>query len=285
MDTDTQIHPLMRLGQRRDALLERIVEELKADPRVDAVWLSGSFGRGEEDAWSDLDIHVTVDDASVPGFLDERPSLYEAVAQPILVQRDKASNSMPGGSFQLVVYPGPVEVDWNIGPTGQAQRHERSRVLFDRVGIPIWSSPPLTVDERRSRAEASVVFFWAMAPIAVKYAGRGNTRRAAAQIDLLTGAAVSLIWLAEESETHDPTVPYSNHGLESGLYQRLPRLGWTIDPAAALNIIQQLCDVVACLHPKLVSLGVPVPAEMPGEATRLGEIAERAIQAALEGGD
>jgi len=57
-------HPmnLASYTHTRDDLLERIVATLQADSRVVAAWLSGSFGRGVEDAWSDLDLHVAIED-------------------------------------------------------------------------------------------------------------------------------------------------------------------------------------------------------------------------------
>jgi predicted nucleotidyltransferase len=124
-------------GRRRDALLDRITAVLGADPRVRAAWLAGSFGRGQADAWSDLDLHVAVADAALPAFLVERPALYARVGRPILVQPEISSNSQPGGRFQLVLYDGPVEVDWNIGPLGQARRPIASRVLFAHVPVPV----------------------------------------------------------------------------------------------------------------------------------------------------
>lgn len=44
---------LRALGQARDQLLDRIKQVLVADGRVNASWLSGSYGRGEADEWSD----------------------------------------------------------------------------------------------------------------------------------------------------------------------------------------------------------------------------------------
>ncbi len=43
-------------------LLSRVVDHLERDPRVRAIWLSGSVGRGVADAGSDLDLVVTVTD-------------------------------------------------------------------------------------------------------------------------------------------------------------------------------------------------------------------------------
>lgn len=47
-------------GQR--ALLQRLIEVLDADERVESAWLSGSFGRGIGDVFSDIDLTVVVEE-------------------------------------------------------------------------------------------------------------------------------------------------------------------------------------------------------------------------------
>ena len=63
-DGGTDQAPTLLAGytRQRDDLLARIVGVLGADVRVRSAWLSGSFGRGEADAWSDFDLHVAVED-------------------------------------------------------------------------------------------------------------------------------------------------------------------------------------------------------------------------------
>jgi predicted nucleotidyltransferase len=53
---------LQQLNQKRDALLDKLTAALEADPRIAALWLTGSFGRDENDEWSDLDLHVPISD-------------------------------------------------------------------------------------------------------------------------------------------------------------------------------------------------------------------------------
>ncbi len=62
-----------------DALLARIVDTVRADDRVRALWLGGSVGRGVADAGSDLDLLVTVIDAEA--FAD--PAVW-AVVDPVI---------------------------------------------------------------------------------------------------------------------------------------------------------------------------------------------------------
>jgi hypothetical protein len=51
IDADQPERELAAYTRLRDDLLVRIVGVLHADLRVRSAWLSGSFGRGEADAW------------------------------------------------------------------------------------------------------------------------------------------------------------------------------------------------------------------------------------------
>jgi len=189
-----------------------------------------------------------------------------------------ASPTQPGSRYQLVVYPGPVEVDWIVGPASQAVRPPETRMLFARGDVPVAIPPPLPVEVRRATASDALVFFWAMAPIAVKYAGRGQSRQASHQIDLLTGAFVVLWRLAEMPDGPDPAAPGQNRGTEAALDARLPRLERDIDPLLALGVIRGLCAEVERLHPTLASIGVPIPSAMPAETAAMADLAEAVIR-------
>lgn len=269
---------LREYARARDALLGRITAELDAEPRVTAAWLSGSFGRGEDDAWSDFDLHVAVDDEAFPAFLRERDDWYRRIGLPVLVQPDMPSSTQPESRYQLVVYPGPVEVDWIVGPASQAVRPRETRMLLGRGEVAVVIPPSLPTAERRAKAGEALVFFWAMAPIAVKYAGRGESRRASHQIDLLTGAFVLLWRLVELPRGPDPSAPAQNRGTEAALDARLPRLEWDIDPRLALDVVRGLCAEVERLHPFLEALGVSIPAAMPAETAALADFADAVIR-------
>ena len=130
-----------------------------------------------------------------------RESLYREIAPPLFMQREKPSNAQEGGRFQLVYFPGPVEVDWNVGPVSMATRPPTSRMLFARQDIPFSPAPSIDADERRERLQQATDFFWAMTPIAVKYAGRGATTDAVDQIELLarglTESLAGVAWIGK----------------------------------------------------------------------------------------
>lgn len=268
---------LADLASTRDAFLAHLTTILASDLRVVGAWLAGSFGRKVEDGWSDLDLHLAIEDDEYSSFWDERDQLYHQVGRPLLVQSEMPSNAQADGRFQLVIYPGPIEIDWSIGPVGQARRPVETRILFAHRDIPIALPLPLTVEERRDRANDAIVFFWAMSPIAVKYAGRGESRRASSQIDLLTGTFMQLWRLMMMPDGPDPFAPEQNRGTEAELDALLPRLRWDITPLMALEVIDALCVEVERLHPALVDLGVDVPGEMVLETRALSSIAQREL--------
>lgn len=268
---------LARYGALRDEHLARIVRELQQDERVAAAWLAGSFGRGEADEWSDLDLHVAVADADYAAFLNERADLYRRVGDPLLVQAEMASNSVNGGRFQLVLYAGCINVDWNIGPLSLATRPAAARVLFEHRIVPLATPAPITALERGEKAAHWLVFFWAMAPIAIKYVGRTETRPAAGQIGLCTTALIALTRLVRDASGPDPWQPTTNRLLEPEIDALLPRLGPRIDPLSCLEVIHQLCDAVEQLHPGLATLGATVDVRVPAEVRELARLADGVI--------
>jgi len=251
----------------REPLLRRIVETLRADERVAAAWLTGSIGRGEDDAWSDLDLHVAIDDQFLTAFWSDRATLYARLGRTVLIQHEMPSNAQSGGHFQLVIFDGPLEVDWNVGPLSLARRAPAHLLLFVRNDVPVADPPPtLSAEDRRARCQQRLVFAWAMAHIAVKYIARGDTRRAVGQMGLVRDAFVDL-W--RMLETDRVPVNGQNAPIEPALRQLLPPLGPTIDPPACLAALEQLCRQTQHLHPRLSALGVVIPDEMPAQVARL----------------
>lgn len=264
---------LGELADRRDEILALIVDRVCQDERVVAVWLTGSFGRGEDDAWSDLDLHLAIEDHHLESWWQEREELYCEIAPVVHMQREKPSNAQEGGHFQLVYFPGPVEVDWNVGPVSLAVRPPTSRILAARRAIPVAQPRPLDAGERRERLQRATDFFWAMTPIAVKYAGRGATTAAVDQIDLLARGMTEAWWLLRDSAN----VSSPNPRYEPDLNALLPALDPVIDPAQCLDGIVAAMAVMVSLRPELEAEGVCWPAPLVSQAEALVEIARQTM--------
>jgi hypothetical protein len=266
-------------GHARDEQFNALVTRLEADERIRAAWLSGAHGRGEDDEWSDFDFHVAVRDGDMQSVLGEPMSLFRLAGRVLLVQGNFPSDSMPDGRFWLVVYAGPWAIDWNIGPASAAVRPRASRVLFEKEMVRLASDPaPLTRLETQEQAQKALEFFWAMAPIAVKYAGRGRMRRAVQQEALLAAAWQRLWELAHRrvlrtQDAYDQNRPPSPRALAA-----IRSFDSVITGEDVVRVIGEYCDAMEPLHPGLACLGVDVPIRMPAEVRRLIEIARIEIQ-------
>ncbi len=89
MTHDARDHPyrleIADLGQRD--LIERAQQALSQDDRVLGVWLVGSYARGTNDRFSDVDLCVMVDASDVNSFCDDWPRICDEIAPTMLRRR------------------------------------------------------------------------------------------------------------------------------------------------------------------------------------------------------
>jgi len=269
------------LGWQRDALFARIRENLEADHRVVAAWLAGSFGRGTEDAWSDLDLHVVIRDDALAPWLRERERWFARLGRPLMVMPSPASER---GDWQGVVFAGPVWLDLAVHPVSTATREADTRLLFALADIPLRTVAPLDDEERRSRLQHDLDFFWAMTPIALKYIGRGRTDRAVRMVELLMEAFVRLWRYVRDPERIDAAgASWLHLERDSALITAMPRFGATIDPPGALTVVSRLMDGVRDLHPEIERHGIEIPDPVVREIERFrDEVANMVFQRASE---
>jgi hypothetical protein len=119
-----------------------------------------------------------------------------------------------------------------------------------------------------------------MAPIAIKFVGRGHTRLAVKQVDLLNGALFKVWRALRRPELLQSDLYHQNRPLEAELMaMESLRFGPTIDPLAALAVISAHCRQIEKLQPELAALGVTVNEQVTQETYALAEIAETEARA------
>src|SRR5215469_16712305 len=111
----------------RNALLTQVTRVLQEDERFVAAWLAGSFGRGTQDQFSDLDLHVIVANTSSETLCarsqrermpttDERLALFKQFGTPSVIY-DAHQNAPAGGTFTYVLYvESAINIDWMLIP-------------------------------------------------------------------------------------------------------------------------------------------------------------------------
>ena len=167
-------------ADRRDAFLERVVADLQNDERFVAAWLAGSFGRGQADEMSDLDLHIVVADDHASDLLvkpvqvwanstPERMALLRRYGTPAILHENHW-NAICEGTFTYCEYADLVKVDWMLLVHSKAIRPHFTRLLFEHAPIPHAPAPqPETLEVRKEELAERVVYFWLMTASGCKY--------------------------------------------------------------------------------------------------------------------
>ncbi len=238
----------------RERFIDTLVEALTADERFAAAWLSGSMARDDDDALSDVDLHIVVaDDAAatlcarpweLAGYTAaERAALFTRFGQPAIIHENQ-HNAPPGGSWTCVIYTSLLTVDWVLEPQSTATRSPDTRLLFDASGIPLQSPTPLSPAQRAARASERAAFFWMMMSIVVKRLLRDDT----VGVNHMLAGLEPLIREVRTLATGVP-VPYTSMASF--------RLAVTVEEQVAT--VRQFCETITVLSPAIVALGGYTP--------------------------
>lgn len=174
-----------------------IIQGLSADVRFVAAWLGGSFGRGNTDALSDLDLACVATDAAsmtlcarpwlvAGGTTNERLALFGRFGQPAAIHENH-HNAPPDATFTFVMYrDSGLVVDWTLIAQARARRPAASLLLFDKVGVPVEPlCAPQSMGQRAAAAQERLAFFSMIAVVAAKYVARGDILEALKLLDTL----------------------------------------------------------------------------------------------------
>jgi len=234
----------------RDALIERLVAALGAHEAVRGVWLGGSLGRGEGDAYSDVDLVVAVDDAGREDFLDGWDAVAASIAPIVL------SSRLGGGSFAVLnhVTAGWLRFDVSVVRPAAMSGYTRTgvRTLLDRDGLDATLRPhgELTPPDARRVAALTTEFFRVLGLLPV-VVGRQEYAVGASGAGLLR---TMLIQLATED------VPAEDRGGVLHLRRLLPaRRMAEID---ALPAIEATRESVVAAHLAAAALFLPLARDL-----------------------
>ncbi len=251
----------------RDSLLAEIVTALSNDERFVAAWLTGSLGRDDADALSDLDLNVVAATQYAETLCDrpqqvsagttaQRLALISRFGQPAVIHENH-HNAPMGGTFTFVLYrDSALMVDWILIPESAAQRPAQSRLLFDKIGIPISAPPaPESNQQRNAALSERVAFFWMMSAVLAKYIARHDMVQVQYLLDMLYRVHHDIErLLAGEAEK------YHRRSMLSGL--RITRE----EQIAAVN---ELGEKMLALMPEIVALGGHIPESPMATITNL----------------
>jgi predicted nucleotidyltransferase len=224
----------------RKAWLEQATATLAADERVEAALLYGSFGRGNVDEWSDIDLIVFSEDQHVSAMVEGRLQFGDQFGSPLYVL-DSTWNAPLDGAQVNVLYrleSGlPLYVDFNIWPLGMAGKPADTQLLFEKSlgllpAVPSdfkeWATykrqpriAPEDLDEQTLRHAR-----FGMIPIAIKFCVRQERERL---VNLLNGIGA-------------PSVPLGSRAEMTAIRERLRVLSRG-EPKDSVNAIETMCDI------------------------------------------
>jgi len=142
------------------ALLERVVEAFKANTRVRAAFLRGSFYRGQPDTYSDLDLFAVAEEADDEEVLALGRATLPHVGHPLWI------SALDAAPPQLrALFPGPLKLDLTIVTTETLPPYEGWRILFDRDHLLRTRARPAPLFEPLQPEHVAMVcdeFWWNM---------------------------------------------------------------------------------------------------------------------------
>ncbi len=167
------------MADLRDAWLGQTAAALTSDPRVAGWGLVGSFGRGEADNWSDVDLLVIVRDEDFGAFVDPARSRLWSTAHLLIDARRNAPVGATSVGTVCVRSGLPIGADWYLYPSSMGGwprdcEVEHGADAAPRSGMPFaeWNgrgprNEPIEIGPAEAR-QARL----AMVPIAGKYVAR-----------------------------------------------------------------------------------------------------------------
>lgn len=146
---------MKRRAEDRDALAAKAVQCVANDPRVEAAYFWGSIGRGQEDAWSDLDLWLLVAPEAYENFVRDRHTWIAGLGKPVLTV-ESPQNGPSSGNYLMSGYDSPTGlmlVDWYWQPIGTAEEPSEARWIFGEDAF-----------RQRKSQESERVLDWAPTP-------------------------------------------------------------------------------------------------------------------------
>lgn len=97
-----------RKGGRHTAVLEAARRWAQSEPRVRALLVKGSLGRGQADELSDIDLIIVSEPGQRDALWRDRRALPEALGQPVAVFKEAPWHSP---YIAIAIFEGPLKVD------------------------------------------------------------------------------------------------------------------------------------------------------------------------------
>ena len=142
-------------------ITNRFVEASKADERVVAAFISGSYARGTTDIYSDLDFGLIITDEAYDDFLAGREAFIRLLGEPVFLEDYNGD----GADFVFSIFSDGAEVELGLGRESHFNHIHVGpyKVLLDKKGILagavfVWNQP--NEAEQIETLRGMINWFW-----------------------------------------------------------------------------------------------------------------------------
>ena len=185
------------LPDRQQAVIDRFIAECRADDRVLAAILGGSYARGEADAHSDLDLSLITSDEAYEDVLAGREAFVRRLGELDFAETFGSEN------YIFFIFPDGTECELSIGREG-AFTHIQSgpyHALLDKRGVldgAVFAWPEPDPAEQVETLRRLVQWFWHDLSHFTAGIGRGQMWWAYGQLQDLRRYCVDLLRLRQD---------------------------------------------------------------------------------------
>lgn len=142
-------------------ITKRFVEACQVDERVIAAFIGGSYARGKNDAYSDLDFGLITTDETYEYFLEDREAFIRLLGEPVFLEDYYGD----GAHFVFSIFSDGTEVELALGRESHFNHIHVGpyKVLLDKKGILagvvfVWNQP--TEAEQIETLRGMINWFW-----------------------------------------------------------------------------------------------------------------------------
>lgn len=181
----------MQLPSHQQAFVDRFIAACRADDRVVAAFLGGSYARGTADAYSDLDVYLVTTDDAYADFMADRRAFLSRLGEPVFLEDFEPLNLV------LFVFADDVEGELGVGRAG-AFTHIHGgphQILLDKQGILTGIAFPGYQPERAEQIEKlrrQIYWFWHDLSHFITALGREQWWSAYGQVEALRRGCLNL---------------------------------------------------------------------------------------------
>jgi predicted nucleotidyltransferase len=181
----------IQLPHNHQIVLNHFVTACQKDERVVATFLGGSYAKGTNDAYSDLDLFLITTDETYEDFLVERKTFVHLMGKPLFLE----DFGIPHGIFYI--FPNGTEGDLWISRESQFSHIHVGpyKVLLDKKGILVNAVFPRHKADHSEQIEAlrqQIYWFWHELSHFITAIGRGQLWWAYGQLEAMRLACVNL---------------------------------------------------------------------------------------------